>query len=183
MGLEIVVNRIKKASDVDISKDNYIPFFDKDESYKKEFPSWIFKYETDYITEEYDWEKYKNIYGVDIHDLILIKSECNELGNFSTYKYINSDNKVVINLDKVPKHSVRDFKVIGLSEIGRYNGGFNELFYVEFTSNKIGYFVWTKKELEEYKEKYINTFDDKKIFQENIIDKFIEGECCVTFDW
>ena len=56
MSLEIVVNRIKKVTDDDIKKECFIPFFENDESYKKEFPSWIFNFQTEYKIEEYDWK-------------------------------------------------------------------------------------------------------------------------------
>lgn len=64
--------------------------------------------------------------------------------------------------------------------------------------NKIGYFVWTKQELERYKKEYCDEpyeyiypngeksgdiINEKEMFQHNIIDKFIEGECCVCFSW
>ena len=61
--------------------------------------------------------------------------------------------------------------------------GCNGNFYADYDADKIGYFVWSKSELERYKEDYCDTEETKEYFQHNIIDKFEEGKDCVTFDW
>ena len=50
----------------------------------------------------------------------------------------------------------------------------------DYEDGKIGYYVWTKEELERYKKEYaVEPYE----FQRNIIDNFTEGEDVVTFDW
>ena len=62
----------------------------------------------------------------------------------------------------------------------------NAKLYQDYRDGKIGYFVYTLEELKRYKEEYCVTeedFDYKEHFQKQIIDKFKEGECVVSFDW
>ena len=88
----------------------------------------------------------------------------------------------------------KKIKILYKKEVGYQRKGLNADFYKDYREGKIGYFVWNKKELERYRNDYCD--DDhpseydrhyictpKADFKENIIDNFIEGECCVTFDW
>lgn len=71
-------------------------------------------------------------------------------------------------------------------EEGYQRKGLNGQFYQDYKDGKIGYYVYTLDELKRYKEDYCVTeenFDYKEHFQKQIIDKFVEGECVVSFDW
>ena len=99
-----------------------------------------------------------------------------------TIEKIDTKERVNIDLNKVPTYN-KTISIIGYEEVGYQRKGLNGIFYDDYEKHKIGYYVWSKKELERYKQDYCNSDDEKKDFQENIINKFIEGECCVTFDW
>jgi hypothetical protein len=104
---------------------------------------------------------------------------------------------ITINLDKVPLYK-KDIKVLYREKIGYQRKGLNDKFYSDYQEGKIGYFVWSLDELKRYKDeycddpyeyKYSNGDSSGKIicpkddFQKNIIDNFIQGECCVIFSW
>lgn len=88
--------------------------------------------------------------------------------------------------------------VLYYEEVGYQRKGLNSKFYQDYGDGKIGYFVWSLDELKRYKDEYCDnpqkyvypdgTVSDtwvyqKKDFQKNIIDNFVEGECVVTFSW
>ena len=104
---------------------------------------------------------------------------------------------IKIDLEKVPLKE-KSIKVLPIEEVGYQRKGLNGKFYDDYEAGKIGYFVWTKAELERYKEEYCDEpyeyvypngeksgdmIYPKLDFQRHIIDHFTEGEDCVTFDW
>ena len=201
MELDITVYKITKEKQ---------PFCFKlcndDLEYVNSFPEWTKKLESTKTFEFYDWEKYKEQTGIDINQCQFLSSECGPEGcymevwpisagpisKFSDYKIgvneyddeaydsLMNANKIKINLDEVPILK-RDCQVLYKKEVGYQRKGLNGKFYNDYDDGKIGYFVWTKAELERYKEDYCED-DMKEHFQKYVIDNFVEGECCVTFD-
>jgi hypothetical protein len=87
--------------------------------------------------------------------------------------------------ESIPTYTKRNTVVYWVEE-GYQRKGLNAKFYQDYRDGKIGYFVYTLDELKRYKEEYCVTeedFDYKEHFQKQIIDKFKEGECVVSFDW
>lgn len=177
MGLDITVYRLKKLGDVKNENDS---FFTLDED--SNFPDWtkefISKREQDY----YDWEKYKEESGIDVIALQWCGESYGDEGCFMYLTDKDDEEVIKIDLEKVPSRKQID-NVIGREEVGYQRKGLNGNFYADYNANKIGYFVWTKSELERYKEDYCDTEESKEDFQHSIIDKFEEGKDCVTFDW
>ena len=104
---------------------------------------------------------------------------------------------IKIDLKKVPTYE-KKIKVLYYDEVGYQRKGLNAKFYDDYENGKIGYFVWTKAELERYKQEYCDEPHEyiypngtksgdmvypKENFQRNIINNFTEGEDCVIFDW
>jgi len=55
-------------------------------------------------------------------------------------------------------------------------------FYDDYDKGICNYFVFDKNELLRILESYV--IDERKqYFKENLIDRFVEGEMVVTFDW
>ena len=87
--------------------------------------------------------------------------------------------------ESIPTHTKRNTVAYWIAE-GYQRKGLNGQFYQDYRDGKIGYYVYTLDELKRYKEEYCTTEDDfdyKEHFQKQIIDKFVEGECVVSFDW
>lgn len=102
-------------------------------------------------------------------------------------------NFVTVMYKDIPTKKVK-IKILYREEIGYQRKGLNDKFYEEHKDAYGDYIAWTKKELEhvlevgcdedhqsEYDRHYICT--PKADFKENIIDPFVEGECCVWFNW
>jgi hypothetical protein len=87
--------------------------------------------------------------------------------------------------EDIPRYTKRNTVAYCVEE-GYQRRGLNGQFYQDYRDGKIGYYVYTLDELKRYKEDYCITeedFDYKEHFQKEIIDKFIEGECVVSFSW
>lgn len=87
--------------------------------------------------------------------------------------------------ESIPTYTKRNTVVYWTKE-GYQRKGLNGQFYQDYRDGKIGYFVYTLDELKRYKEEYCTAeedFDYKEHFQKQIIDKFVEGECVVSFNW
>ena len=119
----------------------------------------------------------------------------NGVRDWNKYDAFRKQHIIEVNLDKVPTYQ-KEIKVLYYEEVGYQRKGLNKKFYEDYRNDVIGYFVWTKEELERYKELYC---DDpyqfvypngdlgqmvypKDDFQKNIIDNFVEGKDCVIFD-
>lgn len=192
MGLDIYVFRLRKATDADKNNKNYIRLTDNNGEYNdRGFPDWALKLKTDHIEQWYYWDLYEKQTGINVKDLEWVSFGANQDG-ICVWKYDDKNGNVIeIPEASVPLYDKKVF-IIGEEEIGYQRKGFNDKFYEDYRAGKIGYYVWSKKELERYKEDYCedivtypngDTFDYKKYFQEHIIDKFVEGECYACFDW
>lgn len=102
-------------------------------------------------------------------------------------------NIIKVMVKDVPQKKVK-IKVLYREEIGYQRRGLNDKFYEEHNEDCGDYIAWTKEELEhvlnvgcdedhpsEHDRHYICT--PKADFKENIIDAFVEGKCCVWFNW
>lgn len=105
--------------------------------------------------------------------------------------------KIRLNEEDIPRFE-KEVNVLYGEEVGYQRKGLNGNFYDDSDDGKIGYFVFTKAELERYKDEYCDEPHEyvysngektgimmypKDDFQKNIIDPFVEGEMFVTFDW
>ena len=217
MGLDISVNRICKKKDS--KNDNYFRLIDNDGNYKNEFPSWTKEFETSITESWYDWQKFEKESGIDLNNCEWLGETYDKNGSFLSVcqkgikmpewnngegwkdfdEYLEARDKLIINidLDKVPIYE-KEIKVLYYEEVGYQRKGLNKLFYDDYENGKIGYFVWSKEELEKYKKDYCDEPYEYKYpngemsgklvypkdnFQRNIIDKFEEGKDCVTFSW
>lgn len=202
MGLDITVNKITKEK-----QEYYFELCNEDLEYVNSFPEWTKKLESTKSIEFYDWKKYKEQTGIDIEPCNVLSETYSPNGSFmevwpmsagpvpnisdykigedehdwDSYHLLMDTYKIKINLNEVPIMK-KDCQVLYHKEVGYQRKGLNGKFYKDYDDEKIGYFVWTKAELECYKEDYCEE-DMKEYFQKNIIDNFVEGECCVTFDW
>lgn len=221
MGLDITVKRILKEPKY---KDDYLRLLDNDGNYcRNEYPDWTIPFEQDKEEEWYDWEKLKQETGLDINECewhgesygtegCFMKLWPKSAGKYPTptdfldedgkcdydkYQAVVSEHLIVLDIEKIPTYK-KVIKVLYCEEVGYQRKGLNHKFYEDYDKGKIGYFVWSKAELERYKQDYCDEpykyvypngketdtmIYPKDNFQRNIIDNFIEGECCVTFSW
>lgn len=198
MGLDISVLRIQKKSE---GQDSYLSLVDDSGNYKNNFPGWTKAFEQDQTESWFDWQKYKVETGIDLDQCDWHGEEYSERGCFMTVSpkgvECTDETRIEIDLKKVPTYK-KALKVLFYSEVGYQRKGLNGKFYEDYKAGKIGYFVWTKAELERYKQDYCDEPYEyiypngkksgkmvypKDDFQKNIIDEFVEGRDCVTFDW
>ena len=207
MGLDISVYKIKKSKTGKVNKDDEFFFFLFDNAeYCNPHPAWTKEFEVDYEQSYYDWDKFKEETGIDVNEYKWAGSCYDERGCFLYLNPKNMDEndqdyeglgKIKIDLEKVPEKK-KNIKVLLRKEVGYQRKGLNGKFYEDYEAGKIGYFVWTKAELERYKDEYCDEPYEyiypngkksgdmvypKENFQKNIINNFTEGEDCVTFDW
>ena len=195
MGLDISVYKILKKK----GNSNYsIKLYDDNLEYKNDFPQWTKAFESFQTLKFYDWDKFKEITGIDIskYDCLeqciskeesymllfptdVEKPRYEDYNDYEEYNKELSKHSIKINFDDIPTFKKR-VKVLWRKEVGYQRKGLNGKFYDDYEDGKIGYYVWTKEELERYKKEYAIEPD---IFQRNIIDEFTEGEDVVTFDW
>lgn len=216
MGLDICVKKITKTPK---DKNDYFRLIDDNGDYnRKDFPEWTKSFEKEVTESWYDWKKYKEETGIDIDNcdwhgesygedgcFMEVSPKGVELPDWDEKKYKDWEefeadrNKVIIKIDlkKVPTYE-KKIKVLYYDEVGYQRKGLNAKFYDDYVNGKIGYFVWTKAELERYKQEYCDEPHEyiypngtksgdivypKENFQRNIINNFTEGEDCVIFDW
>ena len=209
MGLDIYVQRLKKQGTDD---DDFIQLTGKDGKAIDEVPEYAKKFISKRTVKYYDWNKFKEQTDIDINEYdwcsegwdgkqytMQVWPKCYERKYLEDYiigKNENGDNiydtdaywaytdahMLTIDMDTVPTYPV-DVDVIYEEEAGYQRRGLNRKFYEDYEAEKIGYYVWTKEELERYKQDYCDTDEDKQNFQKNVIDKFIDGETCAEFSW
>lgn len=198
MGLDIYVQRIVKTP---TDKDYYIRLIDDEGNYENKFPSWTKEFEQSITEHWYDWDKYKTQTGIYLNQYDWGGEEYSDRGNFMQIypkgEEQTNKNTIEIDLDKVPTYD-KTIKVLYYDEVGYQRKGLNDKFYEDYRNGKIGYYVWSKAELERYKQDYCNkpyeyTYPNgeksgnmcypKEDFQKNILNKFIEGEDVVAFSW
>lgn len=180
MGLDIMVWKLKKY-DKESDGCNYILS-------RETFPAWCKKLETDITNTRYDWKKYIIEKEIDPCKVISSSSKTTEKGKVITINFIDGTEHIV-DLSEVPVKVVSQ-KVIGVEEVGYQRKGLNDKFYDDSRKGELNYYVWALDELNHYKNEYCNETDEYGIgynpkveFQKNIIDKFIEGQCVVVFDF
>lgn len=120
-----------------------------------------------------------------------------DTNTYEEYEKKLAEVEIKIDLEKVPLKD-KEIKILYREEVGYQRKGLNTKFYQDYRDEKIGYFVWDLKELKRYKKDYCDKAHryrypngklsdtilyPKRDFQENIINTFIDGECCVTFSW
>lgn len=191
MGLDISVCKLKKKENEINESDNFFRMVNDNYDFSdRNFPQWTKKFFTSYKQEMYDWEKYKEQTGIDVPAMVWCSTEYGEKCIMTLESNDEEKKRIEIDLDEVPTY-FKDIQIVPYEEVGYQRKGLNSKFYEDYDNGKIGYFVWSKKELERYKEEYCDEKspygDDyespKTNFQHNIIDKFTEGEDCVIFDW
>ena len=173
MGLDISVYKITKEK-----TNNYFRLIDDNLNYDNDFPEWTKDYENEIVESFYDWDKYKEITGIDINNYDIGMISGGKDGYFKCYKKYNHNNEIIIKFADVPEKKV-NIKVLYRNEVGYQRKGLNNQFYSDYCDGKIGYYVWDKAELKRYKTDYA---DNAEKFQKNIIDNFDET-CVCTFDW
>lgn len=192
MGLDITLYKVMKYKENhDIER---IPLYNDKYEYNNPYPSWTKKFEVSHNEEFYDWDKYIQDTHINVNDYEWSSEEYSEEGCFLFLKD-KQGNKLKIDLEKVPTKKI-DLKVLGIKEIGYQRKGLNAKFYEDYRNGLLGYYVWSKKELERYMDEYCDEhydtpeFDEnnneitpKTDFYKNIISKFKEGRDCVSFDW
>lgn len=207
MGLSIYVERLYKAN---VNDYDFIQLTNEKGEEVVEVPEWAKKLKSKMTLHYFDWKKYKEETGIDINDyewrgttygeeeysmnvwpkeykkadmldyVIGQDEEGKNIYDTDAYEAYRNAHMVVIDLHSVPTY---DVDVIWEDEVGYQRKGLNKKFYEDYNAGKIGYFVWTKEELERYKEEYCDGEDAKEEFQRNIIDNFTDGECCAEFSW
>lgn len=175
MGLDITLYQVKKYDEE--NDDSHI-YVEEGDSY----PEWTKELEIETTIQLYDWDKYNKENNINSDDYQWHGESYDENGSFLHLKNKKDKTILKINLDNVPTYSEK-VKVLGLSEIGYQRKGFNEKFYDDYTKGLLSYYVWSKSELLRYLDEYCESETSKIKFKTNIVDKFIEGEHCVSFDW
>lgn len=180
MGLDIMVWKLKKY-DKENDDCNYILS-------RETFPAWCKELETNITNTKYDWKKYILEKEIDPCKVRSSSSKTTEEGRIITINFIDGTEHK-INLNEVPTKVVLQ-KVIGIEKVGYQRKGLNDKFYDDSLNGKIGYYIWSLDELNRYKDEYCDERDEygigynpKEEFQKNIIDKFVEGQCVVVFDF
>jgi len=219
MGLDICVRRLVNKPKNEESKHNYFRLIDDEGNYDNQgFPEWTKKFEHNKLERWYDWDAFKKKTGINMEEMVMdgvsygphesymtvhhkndVLPEYKEdyPGGYDAYREAVNKVKLRINFKDVPTKRAK-VKVIYWEEVGYQRKGLNSNFYQDYRDEKIGYFVWTKAELERYKDEYCdepyeyeypngeksgNMVYPKLQFQRNIIDNFEEGKDCVIFDW
>lgn len=138
----------------------------------------------------YDFDKYFKDHGMNMSDYHWCMTDFTDDDIRWTFRRNDNDEEELVFLGKdCPTYAKFDNCVYYGEEVGYQRKGFNGKFYEDYRSGKIGYFVADKKELERYRDEYSQDWEGdepgtmKKHFQENIIDKYVDGETVVTFDW
>lgn len=181
MGLDIELHKLKKATEQDVKdRENYWEVDEDDEDFPKEILS---KYSSKHIIQKKDFKRYQEENQIDDKNLVkmesLYKKEDNGTLGFYIVFHFKDKSTHSVKYSDIPTIDV-EINTIGVESIGHQRKGVNEQFYIDINTGKINYIVFSKKELEKYKEKYVLE-DKKEYFQKYIIDPFIDGECCVTF--
>lgn len=200
MGLDITVYKIitKDPTQEWTLDDHCFDLVDDDFNYSNPFPEWTKQFEADRIREYYDWKKFGEKQGIDINDYNFVGTDYTDEGPVFMMR-LKNDRQILktFNYNDVPVNP-KTIKVLPIKEVGYQRKGLNDKFYEDYENGIIGYFVWTKAELERYLDLYCDEpheyiypngepagfiIKPKEDFKKNIIDNFVEGEDCVTFDW
>jgi len=150
----------------------------------------------DYIVDMQSFNGKDDSYMI-VHHKDIELPEWDGKSDYDTYDAERKKLQLKIYFKDIPTME-HETTVLYYEEAGYQRKGLNRKFYQDYRDEKIGYFVWTLDELKRYKEEYCDdphkyvypNGDESDImmypkddFQKNIIDKFVEGECVVTFSW
>lgn len=191
MGLDISVYRLGHKSDfVKYDTFNITSLSDDGKSlsnHKDIYPEWALSLSENIIEEYYDFEKYKELAGIDI----LNDYEWCMTGPLYSNKDIfghvfrNKETKTEIEVpsDDIPIKKVEvEVVYFDANERGYMRKGLNSKFYDDYEAGICKYFVWDRIELLRILDEYVIE-ERKEEFKRNIIDNFEEGKDVVTFDW
>ena len=157
-----------------------------------DFPEWVLAKKSTKKFIINDWAKYKEQTGHDVLNdysmRMLGPVGKGETEDDEKYGYVLGANKegiepkqLVICVDDIPQYET-ELPVVYYTEVGYQRKGLNGQFYQDYEDGKIGYFVWTKAELERYLDDYVEP-DRKEYFKANIVDVFEDGKDVCSFDW
>ena len=192
MGLDIILYRVVKREEIESMTQEEIDYrrFEKivqstsESSTYELIPCDVrnFIYPKNVFNEEFelhDIEGWFKSNGYDKEDWNLCYI-CYENDEKQTYNFINeSEEELEVDIDDCPLiRENKDF--IYAEEIGWQRNGANKKFYKEMPENGI-YHIRTKEEAEYHLERYF--YKSRKNFKENIIDRFIDGECFIEYSW
>lgn len=198
MGLDITVERFtKKPKDKDycyklweMNKMGGIELTNHD------FPEWVIALKSEKKFVINDWAKYKEDTGHDVLNDYRMRmmgpigdsDESDDDEDNAKYGYVLVTDKegvepkeLRIFCDDIP-HKEMKLPVVYYNERGYQRKGLNGQFYQDYRDGKIGYFVWSKAELERYLKDYVED-DMKDYFKKNIVDVFEDGKDVCSFDW
>ena len=176
MGLDITVYKIVRKKDA-VDKYDYFSLVDDNGNYENKFPEWTKKFECTRTENWYDYDKFKELTGIDINNLECIMQEYNGKNSYMEVidkefaktepKYVrDGDNTEWENwMDERDKKAFKIYfkdiptykkkiKILYKNEVGYQRKGLNSKFYEDYDAGKIGYYVWDKKELERYMNDY-----------------------------
>lgn len=155
------------------------------------FPEWAVALSESRKESYYDWDKYKENTGIDIVNdyewcmagpLNSWDDDENIIYGF-VFKNKNTHERISIPFDDIPTIE-KDIQVVYYNpiDVGYMRKGLNGDFYDDYDKGICNYFVFDKNELLRILEAYV--IDERKeYFKNNLIDRFVEGEMVVTFDW
>lgn len=204
MGLDITVHRFSdkkqeryfRMYDVNTETNEIIPI-------DRGFPEWTKEYVKNRVVKLYDFVALKEKTGINLDDYhVVMIGPLNKTEKFKdnkdAYGYVlrhnDTNEEIVLSFEEIPVFK-KKVPVIYWEEVGYQRKGLNSKFYQDYEDGKIGYFVWTKAELERYLDEYCDedteiehgdtkyTATYKDNFKVNIIDNFTEGTDVVSFSW
>ena len=198
MGLDITVERFtKKPKD----KDYCYKLWEMNnmgaiELTNHDFPEWVIALKSEKTFVINDWAKYKEDTGHDVLNDYRMRmmgpignnDEGDDDEDNAKYGYVLVTDKedvepkeLTIFCDDIP-HKEMKLPVVYYNERGYQRKGLNSQFYQDYRDGKIGYFVWSKAELERYLKDYVED-DMKDYFKKNIVDVFEDGKDVCSFNW
>lgn len=194
MGLDISVERFVTEP---VDEDQYYKLWKMNnngdiELNNFDFPEWVLAKKSTKKFIINDWAKYKEQTGHDVLNdysmRMLGPVGKGETEDDEKYGYVLGANKegiepkqLIICADDIPQYET-ELPVVYYTEVGYQRKGLNGQFYQDYEDGKIGYFVWTKVELERYLDDYVEP-DRKEYFKTNIVDVFEDGKDVCSFDW
>lgn len=194
MGLDISVERFVTEP---VDEDQYYKLWKMNnngdiELNNFDFPEWVLAKKSTKKFIINDWAKYKEQTGHDVLNdysmRMLGPVGKGETEDDEKYGYVLGANKegiepkqLIICADDIPQYET-ELPVVYYTEVGYQRKGLNGQFYQDYEDGKIGYFVWTKAELERYLDDYVEP-DRKEYFKANIVDVFEDGKDVCSFDW
>ena len=185
MGLDISTFKLSDVDDGDVKTLDYFTLTEKDKELfeKAGMSEYVFKRTEEFI----DIEKYLTtvaVPGSNIDDWEWRMSYPSEYEDDRFFKFIYSPSqrRYEVRASLCDTYTKELDVIYQGDDVGYQRKGMNVKFYQDFENGIANYFVVSKKELERYRDEYV---DEAYIehFQEEIINPFIEGEMVAIFDW